>query len=86
MLALVSEKFFAVKSHVFGHLGASISAAAFVSPWLIGMLADAGVALDKALWLSPLSAVILGLVSLAWKVFDTKGSDAAATQRTYFHQ
>jgi MFS family permease len=86
MLALVSEKFFAVKSHVFGYMGASISAAAFVSPWLIGMLADAGVALDKALWLSPFSAVVLGLVSLAWKVSDTKGSDAAATQRTYFHQ
>lgn len=77
MLALVSEKFFVIKAHVFGHIGVSISLAAFITPWIIGMMADWGLALDKAMWLSPLAAACLGVISLGWKIADKQLSVCA---------
>ena len=70
ILALVSEKFFVIKAHVFGHIGVSISLASFITPWMIGIMADTGMPLDKVLWLSPLAAGGLGLISIGWKIAD----------------
>ncbi len=70
MLALVPEKFFSIKSHILGYIGASISVAAFAAPWLVGLMADEGFQIDKAMYITPASALLLAFVSFLWKTLD----------------
>jgi MFS family permease len=70
LLAMVPEKFFSIKSHIFGYVGVAISLGAFAAPWFVGFMADSGFMIDKAIYITPISAFVLAFLSLTWKLGD----------------
>jgi MFS family permease len=68
LLAVVPQEFPAIRTHLYGHIGASICIAAFIAPSIIGILADWGLSINIALLLSPLAALTTGVTSLLWEI------------------
>jgi len=72
ILSIVPIKFPYTKPHLYGYVGASISAAALIAPSLVGILADCGLSIDQALLISPAAAWTLGITALLWKIKDRR--------------
>ncbi|MFI4912117.1 MAG: MFS transporter [Sedimentisphaeraceae bacterium JB056] len=68
LLALIPEQFHAIRAHMYGYLGASMCIASFITPSIIGVLADHGLGINISLLTSTFSAIMLGLMSLIWKL------------------
>ena len=80
IVAIIGTRFGKVKSKLYGVMGASVSLGGLIGPPLAGVIADQGVPLYKALIISPIAAVALGLCALAWRLQDRQrtGPDGGA--------
>jgi MFS family permease len=68
ILSLVARTFGRTKARAYGYMEASVALAGLTGPSVVGVLADSGVTLWSALWISPLAAGMLGFGSLLWKI------------------
>jgi hypothetical protein len=67
IMSLIGTRFRGTKETVYGYMQSSVAFAGLVGSPLVGILADYGVPLWTALWISPLAAWVVGLISLVWK-------------------
>ncbi|MEX0886094.1 MAG: MFS transporter [Phycisphaeraceae bacterium] len=77
LFALVAARFAPVRAHVYGYMEAGIASGAMLGAFLVGFMADHGVALPLAMLLSPAAAVTLGMLSLAWRLTTPGGGSHA---------
>jgi MFS family permease len=70
IMASVSSQFHRQKGRIYGYMYASVAAAGLSAPFFIGVMADHGVAIWRAMIISPLAALVLGTLSLVWKDID----------------
>jgi len=75
ILSLIGTRFARMKSELFGYMEASIALAGLTGPPIVGVLADRGIPLWKALAISPLAALALGTLALLWKLSDPGPGD-----------
>ncbi len=68
LFSIVSGRFPRIRSQLYGYMEASIAAAAIAGSFLVGFLSDLGVPLSAAMGLSPLAALALGGIAMAWKI------------------
>ena len=66
ILALAGNRFPRTKAKVYSYMQTSLAFSGILTPPTIGVLADHGVPLRRALTTSPLAAVALGIAALTW--------------------